>query len=192
MGCEMRVLVYSWDDLMTHLMAIAAKIRALPDQPDIIVAIARGGLVPARILSDLLGPTVASYTVSSYEALQRNSDEHMSFELGGRLDKHKHVLLVDDVSDTGNTFARAMKYLRKHGAGKITTAAMFTKPGSILPPDVYAAETDAWIVFPFDILENLHDLRKKRREKGISDWETYQWFLELNIPPAYLKLLEES
>lgn len=185
----MNVLVHTWDDLTAHLMAMAAKIRELPEQPDIIVAIARGGLVPARILSDLLGPTVASYTVSSYEALQRNSDEHMSFELGGRLDHHKHVLLVDDVSDTGHTFTRAIKYLRKHGAGKITTAAIFTKPGSILPPDIYAAETDAWIIFPFDILENLRDLRKKRREQGIPDPETYQWFIQLDIPSAYLFLL---
>lgn len=190
---QMKVLVHSWDDLIIHLMVIAAQIRALQNQPDLIVAIARGGLVPARILSDLLGPKVASFTVSSYDGLQRKDDEHMSFELGGRLDHHRHVLLVDDVSDSGMTFARAIKYLRKHGAGKITTTAIFTKPGSVLPPDIYAVETDAWIIFPFDILENIRKLREKQREKGISDSKIHQWFIELNIPSAYLfLLLQES
>lgn len=184
----MNFLVHTWTDFTTDLQNIASLIRARPEQPDIIVAIARGGLVPARILSDFLGLQVASFTVSSYSGLKRNDDQHMSFELGGRLDD-RHVLLVDDVSDSGHTFARATKYLHKHGAKKITTAAIFTKPGSVHLPDVFAKETDAWVIFPFEILENIREIRTKWRNEKTTEEEIIRRFIELKIPHAYLSLL---
>lgn len=186
----MQFLVHSWADLTVHLMAMASEIRKRPDQPDLIVAIARGGLSIAHILSDLLNLPVASFTVSSYSELQKQGKPHMSFEIGGRLDD-RHVLLVDDVSDSGQTFVRAKKYLDKNGAKKITTAAVFTKPGTELPPDVFAAETDRWIIFPFDLLENICDVRAKWRIEGFSDAEIGTRFVEMNIPSSYLKLLDE-
>ncbi len=181
----MEILVHSWDQLISHLMMMAVQIRARPEQPDLIVAIARGGLVPARILSDLLGLQVASYTVSSYSGLKKNDDEHMSFGIGGRLDG-RHVLLIDDVSDTGHTFVRAIKYLNKHGAKKITTAAVFTKPGSIHPPDIFVEETSKWIIFPFDILENLGSVQTKLLAEGMSREDIMRKFVFHQIPASYL------
>lgn len=186
----MQFLVHSWSDLIVHLMAMAAEIRKRPEQPDVIVAIARGGLTVAHILSDLLSLPVASFTVSSYSGLKRNTDQHMAFELGGRLDG-KHVLLVDDVSDSGHTFVRAIKYLRKNGADNITTAAVFTKPESKHPPDVFAQQTDAWVIFPFDILENIREIREKLRADGMSEDDILQKFILHHIPANYLLLLSE-
>ena len=184
----MNFLIHSWSDLTSDLQNISMQIRARAEQPDIIVAIARGGLVPARILSDFLGLQVASFTVSSYSGLKRNDDQHMAFELGGRLDD-RHVLLVDDVSDSGHTFARAMKYLHKHGAKKITTAAIFTKPKSVHLPDVFAKETDAWVIFPFEVLEGIREVRAKWRTEKLSEEVILRRFVELKIPHEYLKLL---
>lgn len=187
----MKFLVHSWDDLTGHLLTMASQVRERSEQPDLIVAIARGGLSVAHILSDLLHLPVASFTVSSYSGLTRNDDQHMSFELGGRLDG-RHVLLVDDVSDSGHTFVRAIKYLKKHGAYKITTAAIFTKPATLHPPDVFAQQTDAWIIFPFDLLENVRDIRAKWRTEGVPEKEIDRRFVEMHIPPNYLLLLSES
>lgn len=184
----MRFFVHTWEDMADDLMTIALQVKELPDKPSLIIAIARGGLVPARLLSDFLSLPVASYTVSSYEDLKQKKEEKMLFDVGGRLDG-QHVLLVDDVSDTGMTFTRAKKYLTKLGAEKITTAAIFSKPASILPPDVFARETDAWIIFPFDMFENLLKIRKRWRKEGIAEDKILREFVRMDIPHAYIKQL---
>jgi hypoxanthine phosphoribosyltransferase len=184
----MDFLFQTWEETSNDLMMMASQIKELPERPNLIIAIARGGLVPARLLSDFLSLPVASYTVSSYGDLKQKKEEQMFFGVGGRLDG-KHVLLVDDVSDTGMTFTRAKEYLIKLGAGKITTTAIFSKPCSILPPDVFARETDAWIIFPFDLFENLLKIRKRWREEGVKEALIFQRFGKMKIPHTYLKRL---
>jgi hypoxanthine phosphoribosyltransferase len=184
----MRFLVPTWEEVTGDLMMMASQIKELPEHPNLVIAIARGGLVPARILSDFLSLPVASYTVSSYEDLKQKKEEKMLFDVGGRLDG-QHILLVDDVSDTGMTFTRAKKYLTKLGADKITTAAIFSKPASILPPDVYARVTDSWIIFPFDMFENLLKIRKRWRGEGVAEENIIRRFEILRIPHDYLKRL---
>lgn len=184
----MNFLVHTWQEMTSDLMMMSSQIKELPERPKLIIGIARGGLVPARLLSDFLSLPVASYTVSSYEDLKQKKEEKMLFDVGGRLDG-QHVLLVDDVSDTGMTFARAKKYLTKLGAEKITTAAIFSKPSSLLPPDIYARETDAWIIFPFDMYENLVKIRKKWRDEGVSELLIIRRLNLMEIPHNYIKEL---
>lgn len=181
-------LVHSWSDLTAHMLCMAEQIQSRSEKPDLIIAIARGGLTIAHILSDLLKLPVASFTVSSYSELKRKDELKMLFELGGRLDG-RHVLLVDDVSDSGRTFTRATRYLLKNGAAKITTAAVFTKPNTEFPPDVFVEQTDKWIIFPFDLLENLRDIRKGWREEKITEEVILRRFSKMKIPRVYLKLL---
>ncbi len=182
----------SWEELIAHLRSIADQIKALKDRPDIIVGIARGGLSIAHILSDMLGLPVASFTVSSYKDVNERGDLKFHFDLGGRLDG-KHVLIVDDVSDTGTTFVRATEYVSELGAKKVTTASVFIKPTSTFTPDVSAVETSAWIIFPFDRLENMRKCaRAWRRDYGVSDEEISGCWEALNFPQMYIDMFWEK
>lgn len=183
-----KFLVHTWKDLTEHMINLAEQIETRQEKTDLIIAIARGGLTIAHLLSDLLKLPVASFTVSSYHELKRSDELKMLFEIGGKLDG-QHVLLVDDVSDSGRTFLRATRYLSKNGAAKITTASVFIKPKTEFSPDVYVEETDKWIIFPFDLLENLRDIRKQWRSEGIAEEIILQRFARMKIPRIYLKRL---
>lgn len=185
----MQFLLLSWDEIVSHLMNVAEQIRARSDKPDLIIGIARGGLSVAHILSDLLSLPVASFTVSSYHELKRKDTLTLTYGIGGKLNG-KHVLLVDDVSDSGRTFVRAKKYLCKNGAEKITTAAVFTKPQSAYTPDAFAAKTDHWIIFPFDLFESIRDIKTRWRKEGMDETMISQRFVEMGIPVLYLTLLD--
>lgn len=157
-------LFVTWDDLNNRLMILADMIRFREKKPDLIVAIARGGLTIAHLLSDLLELPVASFTVSSYKDLKRTGEFTMPFRVGGRLDKMR-VLLVDDVSDSGKTFVRAIKYLKHCGANEVIPIAPFTKPKSEFHPEHYVERTDAWVIFPWDQFETMKSLNAEWAKK---------------------------
>jgi len=185
-------LSVSWEELVVYLRSIANKIQTLEEKPDIIVGIARGGLSIAHILSDMLNLPVASFTVSSYKDVNERGELNFHFNLGGRLDG-KHVLVVDDVSDTGTTFIRATEYVTSLGARKVTTASVFIKPASVFAPDISACVTSAWIIFPFDRLENMRKrARAWRRKYGVSDEEISGCWEALNIPQMYQDMFWEK
>jgi uncharacterized protein len=61
----------------------------------------------------------------------------------------KKVLVVDDVSSTGATLARARALARKAGAREVKTAVLVSRPGGARP-DWFALETNELILFGWD------------------------------------------
>lgn len=145
------------------------------------MAIARGGMTVAQILSDFLSLPVATFTVSSYKDLRQEKSSEVSFHVGGDL-KNKHILLVDDVSDTGKTFERGAQYLNKLGAFSVATAALLVKPQSKHIPDFFVKKTSAWIVFPYEVKETILSVEKMmKKEKKTLD-EIKEKLKKLKIP----------
>jgi hypoxanthine phosphoribosyltransferase len=71
------------------------------------------------------------------------------------------VLLIDDVSDTGDSFDLAIQHLLKHGEpGDLKTAALHHKSVSSYIPDYYAEIVHEWrwIIYPWAIMEDLRSL----------------------------------
>ncbi|PSN89122.1 hypothetical protein B9P99_02660 [Candidatus Marsarchaeota G1 archaeon OSP_B] len=67
-------LVPSWEEIFNGTLSISQKIRKKKEDFQVIVAIARGGWIPARIISDLLGITrLISIQVESYKGEERHS-----------------------------------------------------------------------------------------------------------------------
>jgi hypoxanthine phosphoribosyltransferase len=68
------------------------------------------------------------------------------------------VLLVDDVTDTGDTFSVAIQHLRERASpAEIRTAALHHKEVPTFVPDLYAAKvvTWRWIIYPWAVIEDL-------------------------------------
>ena len=108
----MKLLKLKWDEIDAMCSELAAAIEKSGYKPDVIVGIARGGWVPARLLSDKLGnESVASMRVEFYTAPGVTNrvpkiTQPVSVDVKG-----KRVLLVDDVSDTGHSLELAFKSL---------------------------------------------------------------------------------
>lgn len=175
----------SWTDLHDAAFRMARKIEASKKQHDLIVAIARGGMTVAHMLSDFLLLPVATFTISSYRDMQQNKLSDISFHVGGALDG-KRILLIDDISDTGKTFIRAAEYLKELKCTSVTTAAPYVKPQTKYLPDFHVETTDKWIVLPYEVRETVSAIAGKMAKEGASEAEIKSVLLGLRLPETYI------
>jgi hypothetical protein len=120
----------SWDEFNDNVEKLVSKIKDV----DYIVGIPRGGLILAVTLSHKLD--IKHMTVDHLEKL-----EDLNFLNYDR----KKILIVDDISDSGQT----LKYYKKAG---YTTATLDVRSTTITKPDYYVNWIDNadWIVYPWE------------------------------------------
>lgn len=164
--------VATWNQIYDMLLDLANKIQGDGYKPDVIIGIARGGLVTARILSDLLEtPELAIIQIEYYVSIAQPRQEPilkqgLSTPLTG-----KKTLLVDDISDTGKSLQLAKNHLQQQGAKEIKTATLYAKPQTITKPDYYEKQTSHWIVFPWDAKETVRKIIQKHEGKRATSKE---------------------
>jgi len=148
----------TWQRVYSLSRILARRIRMAEYHPDIIVAIGRGGYVPARILADLLGlMALTGIRIEHYHGAHKGAiariKEPLSVDISGR-----RVLLVDDVSDSGDTFEVAIRHLLDYGRpAEIRSATLHHKKVSRIEPDFYAARIVKWrwLIYPWAVIEDL-------------------------------------
>jgi uncharacterized protein len=123
-------------------------------EPEIVVAIARGGLLLAGSIAYALGvKSCGALNVEFYTGIGERLDAPVV--LPPMLDEQslvgKRVLLVDDVSDSGRTLDMVMQLLRAGGAD-VRSIVLYTKPGTMHEPDYTWRRTPLWITFPWSAL----------------------------------------
>lgn len=126
-------------------------------RPDIIVAIARGGYVPARLLCDLLDIyNLASMRIAHYTGAHKNAQARLSTPLNIDV-RGMRVLLVDDIDDTGDTLALAREHILSMHPAELRTAVLHHKTSSISLPDYYAHKIIRWrwITYPWAVVEDV-------------------------------------
>ncbi|RLE77321.1 MAG: phosphoribosyltransferase [Thermoprotei archaeon] len=137
----------TWDYVVDLCKKLALRIRDDGYRPDVIVAIARGGYVPARLLCDYLGVTdLLSIKVEHWLETGKAEKEAkitypFNYDLSG-----KKVLVVDDICDTGDSFIIAVEHIRRNSKPEvIKTAAMQIIPAtSKFTPDYVVEELKSW------------------------------------------------
>ncbi|HEX7482103.1 MAG TPA: phosphoribosyltransferase, partial [Candidatus Bathyarchaeia archaeon] len=123
------------------------------------VAIARGGLVPARILSDLLeNPNLNFIQIEFYTNINLTLQQPILKQTFTTKVAGKKMLLIDDISDSGKSLRLAKNHLQQQGAIEIKTATLYQKKQSISTPDFYEKQTTNWVVFPWDTKETLRKI----------------------------------
>ncbi len=139
----------TWHDIEKAVEALAITVRE-EYNPDVIVGIARGGLIPAVRLSHLFNDLLMRVIhVKYYENVDEAKDEPEIFwsdvrELEGK------VLLVDDVADTGTTLEVVLDHLEDRIDDELQICTIAYKPTSSIKPDYFIYETNKWIVFPWE------------------------------------------
>ena len=173
---KIKYLPVSWVYYHSYAQKLAAAMLKSGVRADQIVAISRGGLTLGHLLSDFLRIPISIITIQSYSDIQTHGEARLTAKLQNPI-SGKHILLVDDVSDSGKTLKRAVTYLRRAGAADITTVTMFYKPHSMFRPDYFATQTTKWILFPYEPTEMILLITKQMEKEGKSK-ARIQAFLE--------------
>jgi uncharacterized protein len=153
----------SWAEADAWADRIAEAVRANGRVPDTIVGLTRGGWVPSRLLADRLGvKRLVSIRLQHWGVTAQPSGKaELTEGLSGPV-KGQSVLVVDDITDTGESLALATEAVRAAGASRVESAACLHIGHSKFVPD-YFAETiprDAWVwvVFPWNYWEDVRHL----------------------------------
>lgn len=119
----------SWEDIELDVQKIVAQVSDV----DYVVGIPRGGLIIAVMISHKLG--IKHMTIDHLEKLE---------EFGLDIDKKK-ILVVDDISDSGQTLKRFIKE-------GYTTATLDVRHTTVAIPEHYAnlINNADWIVYPWE------------------------------------------
>lgn len=175
----------TWAEVNQLLLTLAQRITQDEFRPDFTVAVSRGGYVPARILSDLLGGVeLASVGVRYYVAPgKRGKAPQITHPLSVPLEG-KRVLVVDDVADSGKTLRAVVKHLQDKGAESMRVGVLYKKPWSSLKPDYYGGEIRVWVVFPWEQHEFAQSFAKTLVSEGRSLEEAKQHLLKKGLDPT--------
>lgn len=146
--------VLTWEAFGAASRELTEKIVDDGFVPDIVIAIARGGLIPAGAIAYAMGVKAAgTLNVEFYSDIEETLPDPVVLEplLDTDAIVGKKLLVVDDVADSGRTLALVIDLLKAH-TPEVRSAVIYTKPRTIVQPDYSWRETDKWINFPWSTL----------------------------------------
>ena len=144
-----------WKNFHQSCFHTARLVNKALDNVHALVAVSRGGLIPARIMAEYIKPDhFTTIGVSLYDGQKRKESVTVYQDIPDYLSQYRdrNLLVVDDVSDGGSTFDFVVDRIRQRTNYKVYTAAPYIKTGTKFVPDFYVTEfpKDEWIVFPFE------------------------------------------
>lgn len=144
----------SWDQFHRDCKALAWRLSSIGKENGewhTIVAITRGGLVPAAIIARELGiRNIETVCIASYHEYKDQGSleviKGISDEIAAT--KGKGILVIDDLADTGKTAMKVRELLPQSHI-----ATVYAKPTGEKATDTYVTEVsqDTWIYFPWDM-----------------------------------------
>jgi hypoxanthine phosphoribosyltransferase len=143
--------ILTWERFGDATRELADTIVADGFVPDLVIAVARGGLPVAGALAYALDvKNCGTMNVEFYTGVDERLDVPVVLPpMLAAVDIHGlRVLIVDDVADTGKTLELVCSELRAHVA-EARTAVLYEKPRSTITPDYVWQRTDRWINFPW-------------------------------------------
>ncbi len=142
--------ILTWQDFDTAVWTLAEQVAA-DGVPDMVLCIARGGLVVGGALGYALGvKNTYTMNVEFYTGVDQRLDvPRILPPAPDFVDLHDaSVLVADDVADTGLTLESVHDFCAGK-VGSVRTAVIYAKPRSVVEPDYVWGRTDRWISFPW-------------------------------------------
>ena len=195
MAAKLRCELVTTETVYELTAKLAVQVRAAAFEPDLVVAISRGGFTPARVLCDLLGIfNLTSIRVVHYrkaatkEPVARIEYPLCTSAVGLR------VLVVDDVNDTGDTLKVARAHLQSLGPADVRCAVLHEKISSPVRAD-FAGRTITewrWLIYPWAVVEDvggfLREMKPRPDTVSTAD-ERLRAEYGLVLPQAQLRAL---
>ena len=161
----MEKTVLTAQDLLEDSFRLGVKILESGFEPTMIIAIWRGGTPVGVAVQEIMSycgveSDHIAIRTSSYAGVDQRSEVsvHGLNYIIKKICHDDRLLIVDDVFDTGNTFAAVISELKRRARGNAPTdirmAVPWYKPTrneTDLVPDYYLHETSEWLVFPHEL-----------------------------------------
>lgn len=166
--------VVPWSEVDRWSDLLAEKVRQGGATPETIVGLTRGGWVPSRMLADRLGVKhlVALKATHWGVTATPSGKAELTERLVQRIDG-KRLLVVDDITDTGQSLQLAVNHVKELGPAKVESATYLHIAHSEYVPTYYAEEVPrgswVWFVFPWNYWEDLRTLAAQARDQGGKD-----------------------
>ena len=168
---RLRCELISWRHIYKLSQKLANIITSSGFQPDKVVAIGRGGYIPARILCDFLDIyNLSAIRVEHYKkGMHRKTVARVVDPLCADVSGQR-LLVVDDVSDTGDTFQVAVEHIRGFNPLEIKTAVLHHKIVADFVPDYFAHKIIKWrwLIYHWAMMEDLTDFVRQMENRPAS------------------------
>lgn len=138
----------SWEMFGELCRALALKVARDYD-PDLVVGIARAGVIPGAVVASILRVDFHSMKISRKEGDEVVRDRPAILSSAPLQAAGKRVLLVDEISTSGETLRLALAAVRDVRPLELRTATSFVRTRGY-KPDYFSLETDATIIYPWD------------------------------------------
>jgi len=153
----------SYDDIEKGCVSISLSDKISQFNPDVIVGLTRGGLLPGVILSHILNIPMNAVSYSSREGAGDDKNHinmipEIPSDVNNIDDTPPSILVVDDIIDSGRTMSEVRNQYELMGH-KVMTAALYWKEDAVSTPDIFwqRIPTDSpWIIFPYENVKVEH------------------------------------
>jgi hypoxanthine phosphoribosyltransferase len=154
--------ITNWEYIYGLCRDVSEQVKAADFEPDIVVALARGGWFAGRCCCDFLGlDDLTSLKMEHYVGAAEKDDEPtVRYPMPEGSVEGKDVLIVDDIADTGGSISRAHEYVTDRDCNEVRTATLQLLGTSSFEPD-FVGERLAewtWVVYPWNFVEDMIDL----------------------------------
>ncbi len=137
--------LYKYEEFEDDILVLSNQISKF--NPDIIIAIARGGLTLGHFLAERLGIRDL-YTLNSIHYDDKSKLDTIKIFNIPLIAENSKVLIVDDIVDSGDTMVEVMALLKKkYPKSQFKCATIFYKKDALYRPDFKSKEANEWIEF---------------------------------------------
>ncbi len=137
---------YSFDEFHSDVKALSREVRDKYN-PDVLLAIARGGLTLGHFMAEILEMRDL-YSLNSIHYQETEKLETLDIFNIPDLSKKKKILLVDDIIDSGETMMEIKRIVKeKYPHVELKVATLFYKDTALMTPEFSIKHADDWIEF---------------------------------------------
>ena len=159
---EFKCTITNWEYIYGLCRDVSDQVKASEFEPDVVVALARGGWFAGRCLCDFLGlDDLTSLKMEHYVGTaQKSGEPEIRYPMPEGSVEGKDVLIIDDIADTGGSIERAHEYVADRDGNDIRTATLQLLETSEFDPDYVGEQLEewAWVVYPWNFIEDMVDI----------------------------------
>jgi len=159
---DFKCTITNWEYIYGLCRDVSDEVKRSEFEPDVVVALARGGWFAGRCLCDFLGLNdLTSLKIEHYVGTaQKSGEPEVRYPMPEGSVADKDVLIIDDIADTGGSIETAYEYVQDREANEIRTATLQILQTSEFEPDYVGERLEqwAWVVYPWNFIEDMVDI----------------------------------
>jgi hypoxanthine phosphoribosyltransferase len=174
---------------------VASQIRKNEYSPTVVIGLTRGGWVPARLICDHLHVKKLYAVKTEHWGVTATQDGKALLTQECAVDvKNEKVLIMDDITDTGESLALALSHLTELNPKVLKSATLLHIAHSKMEPDFYAEEVPesrwTWFIFPWNLHEDMRTILPKTLYEARSVPQIQEAFKNqfmIDVPDALIR-----